>query len=789
MLVSYTWLQRFFDDPLPVPEALAEKLTFGAFEIEGIEKKGDLPAPQSETARQAGDTVIDVKVLPDRACYALSHRGIAREIATLCELPMKDPLRERPPQFDPLTEDISVAVRDAERCPFYAAALIKGVKVGPSPAWLKEHLESIGQKSINNIVDATNFVMFDLGTPLHAFDADRLSGRIGVRAAKAGETITLLGGTEKTLTEDMTVIVDDEADMPIAIAGVKGGTYAELKDSTMNIIIEAAKFDPIRTRKTAVALSLKTDASKRFENNIAAEMPMYGIEVVVELIMEVAGGDLIGYATTALPYKLPYKLGVSTEEVNRVLGTQLAESDITALLERQGFVFEKIEDPRAYALTVAREQLGKPYKLGASITREAPHVFDCSSLVAYAYACAGVPIPRVSVDQYLWTEPVAKADLKVGDLIFFNTKNQDVSVWYESVDFIRGAKVPEGVSHVAMYAGDGMCIHARKSAGAVLKEPLEEVESRSKVVGYRRVNSATPRINVAVPFERLDLRIPQDMIEEVGRVYGYSNIKAEELPPADEKPNLNPRWVASEAVRKTLGELGFSEVYTYTLRDDGEVRLANALATDKSTLRGSLSPGLVEALAKNEYNAPLLGIDAVKIFEIGNVFAGEGESLHVAIAVRPLTPKKRAERANEALIDAKAAIEKEFDVSIDHRISDEVLECELPTYRDLRNPDMPLVAEGVQYQTLSIYPFVLRDIALWVSEGTVADEVRALIIEQSGETLIRVDQFDEFTKDGRTSYAFHLVFQSAEKNLSDTEVNVIMDVVQSAIKGRSWEVR
>jgi len=102
---------------------------------------------------------------------------------------------------------------------------------------------------------------------------------------------------------------------------------------------------------------------------------------------------------------------------------------------------------------------------------------------------------------------------------------------------------------------------------------------------------------------------------------------------------------------------------------------------------------------------------------------------------------------------------------------------------------MPLVAEGVQYQTLSIYPFVLRDIALWVSEGTVADEVRALIIEQSGETLIRVDQFDEFTKDGRTSYAFHLVFQSAEKNLSDTEVNVIMDVVQSAIKGRSWEVR
>ena len=776
MLVSYTWLRRFFDDELPSPEVLAEKLTFGAFEIEGIEKKGD-------------DTAIDVKVLPDRACYALSHRGIAREIATLCELPMKDPLRDRAPQFDPLTEDISVAVRDAERCPFYAAALIKGVKVGPSPAWLKEHLESIGQKSINNIVDATNFVMFDLGTPLHAFDADRLSGRIGVRAAKAGETITVLGGAEKTLTEDMTVIVDDEADMPIAIAGVKGGTYAELKDSTTNIIIEAAKFEPIRTRKTAVALNLKTDASKRFENNIAAELPMYGIEAVVELIMEVAGGDLIGYATTALPYKLPYKLGVSTEEVNRVLGTQLAESDITVLLKRQGFVFEKIEDPRAYALAVAREQIGKPYKLGASITREAPHVFDCSSLVAYAYARAGVPIPRVSVDQYLWGDPVEKAQLAAGDLIFFNTGNQDVSVWYESADFIRGAKVPEGVSHVAIYAGNGTCVHGRKSAGAVVEESLAEVESRTQVVGYRRVNAATPRLSVDVPFERFDLRIPHDMIEEVGRVYGYGNIKAEALPPADGKPELNPRWAASEAVRKVLGDLGFTEVYTYTLRDDGDVRLANALAADKSTLRKSLAPGLVEALAKNEYNAPLLSIDAVKIFEIGNVFEGEGESLHVAVAVRPITPKKRAERANEALIDVKAAIEKAFDVSIDQSLNDEVLECELPTYRDLRNPDMPLVAEGVQYQTLSIYPFVLRDIALWVSEGTFTDEVRALIIEQGGETLIRIDQFDEFTKDGRTSYAFHLVFQSAEKTLSDQEVNGVMEGIQNALKNKGWEVR
>ena len=258
MIVSYKWLQRYFDTVLPVPEELAEKLTFGAFEIEGIEKKGD-------------DTMIDVKVLPDRACYALSHRGIAKEISTLFGLEMRDPLRASYPELMPKTKEISINNEDDKCTPYYAAALIKGVKIAPSPVWLKEHLESVGQKSINNIVDATNFVMLDIGTPLHAFDSDKFSGQIGVRAAKDGEKIILLGGQEKTLTKEMTVITDMKADKPIAIAGVKGGMHAELTSATTNVVLEAAKFDPTRTRKTAAALSLKTDASKRFENNIAIE--------------------------------------------------------------------------------------------------------------------------------------------------------------------------------------------------------------------------------------------------------------------------------------------------------------------------------------------------------------------------------------------------------------------------------------------------------------------------------------------------------------------------------------
>jgi phenylalanyl-tRNA synthetase beta subunit len=781
MIVSYTWLQRFFDEALPAPEAIAEKLTFGAFEIESIEKKDDLPASQV-------DTVMDVKVLPDRACYALSHRGIAREVATLCGLKMKDPLRAPLPILEPKIKEVDCIIYDTVACPFYAVALIRGVKVGPSPGWLKEHLAAVGQKSINNIVDATNFVMLDIGTPLHAFDAEKLKGAVGVRVAKDGEKITVLGGAEKKLTAEMTVITG--SDVPIAVAGVKGGVYAELSSGTTDIVVEAAKFDPIRTRKTANALNLKTDASKRFENNIAIELPAYGMKAVVDLILEIAGGTLVGYAATELPYKLSYKLGISTDEVNRLLGTELSDSDVSAIFDTLGFSYEIVQDPVARAVAIAKAQMDKPYKLGASVTREAPNLFDCSSLVAYSYAQAGVSMPRVSIDQYVWGESIGRDALEPGDLAFFNTKRDGVKIWYKTVDFLRGREVPEGVSHVGMYIGDGMLLHARKTEGKVLQEPLVDVEQRVDCVGYRRAGNHEPRFVVSVPFERLDLRIPQDLVEEIGRVHGYGNIEAKELPAGTAKSESNPRWCAAEAVRKALGDLGFTEVYTYTLRSDGEVKLVNALADDKSTLRSSLIPGIAEALDKNAYNAPLLGLDTVKIFEIGDVFTKDNEMLHVCFGIR-MTGKNASKRATEEGRKVWDALETSLGVellgmrgdinefSLDQVIEQKVFTC----------PELPPVKKGIQYKTFSQYPFVLRDIALWVSEGTSADEVSAVITKEGGTTLARLDQFDEFAKDGRVSYAFHLVFQSGDKTLSDQEVNGIMEGILAALKGCEWEVR
>ena len=186
MKISYNWLHTFFDSSLPAPEEVGEKLTFGAFEIEEITPVGN-------------DTLLDIKVLPDRAPDAFSHRGIAHEVSMLCGIPIKnDPLKKQVPELTPIAENLTVRIEDTDRASYYGAAYMKGVKVGPSPLWLVERLATIGQRSINNVVDATNYVMFELGSPLHAFDVNKLTNKSGlnivVRAAKNGEKVIALGG-------------------------------------------------------------------------------------------------------------------------------------------------------------------------------------------------------------------------------------------------------------------------------------------------------------------------------------------------------------------------------------------------------------------------------------------------------------------------------------------------------------------------------------------------------------------------------------------------------------------
>lgn len=328
MKVSLDWLQTYFNAPLPDAEALRDALTFHSSEVEEVEAVG-------------GDTVMDVKVLPDRAAYALSHRGIAREVSAAIGQPMgTDPLREAPLNASAYAADgITVSIDDPARCARFMAVRMDGVSVGPSPDWLKRRLEAVGQRSINNVVDATNYVMLSTGQPLHAFDAEKLAhdGIVSfrVRASAAEESMTALGGIEYKLPEGTLLVTDGVSGAPLGIAGIKGGTAAELTDSTTAIVLEAASFAPAGIRRTAQALKLFTDASLRFQNGISPELVGYGMRDVVKLIGEIAGGTVTAALDTyPAPAPAPAPVTASLSELTAILGLTLSMEDVTGALDR-----------------------------------------------------------------------------------------------------------------------------------------------------------------------------------------------------------------------------------------------------------------------------------------------------------------------------------------------------------------------------------------------------------------------------------------------------------------------
>ncbi len=803
MKISYNWLQTYFDKELPSPEEIEEVLTFHAFEIEGIEKVGN-------------DSVINVDVLPNRAHDCLSHRGIAKELSVLLETPLKrDVLREDPKEIGkelPKSELLSVEIDDTLLCRRYTSVFIKGVKVGPSPQWLKERIEAIGQKSINNIVDATNYVMFNLGQPLHAFDASKLEKKddkysIVVRKAKDKEKIVVLTGEEYELTGEDLLIVDGNSDSPIGIAGIKGGKAAEVDESTTNIIIESANFHPVNTRKTSQSLKLRTDASTRFENELAPEMALYGLLESVALIQELAGGEVEGYIDEyPLQKNTKYKIGVSTQEINKLLGTNISDKEVENIFSRFGFSYEKV-NPVDKILELAPTFKGKPYKYGASISYDAPYTFDCSSFVGYVYAQAGVALPRIAIDQYVYGVDIKKEDLKSGDLVFstngdsgkenkFKRITDDVEVVHVgamevSQEFLSGTKVEGGVSHCGIYIGEGIVIHASSTMG-ITTEKIEKSGYFNKIVGYRRVTDGKERYVVTIPFERLDLHAhtsfltsgnKEDLIEEIGRVYGYENI-GEEVPKKDKDVNINKKYYYIEKIRDFLTKNNFTEVYTYSLRDTGDLEIINPIASDKNFMRATLMDGVKDSIELNEKNKAVLGQEEINIFEVGNIFPKSIEHTSVCIG----TSNKKA---NENIVEK---LFNDLDVDISGKWVDSIYKFNLDKILNLleepKEYDVESEDKMFLYKPFSLFPSTFRDIAVWVPEDKTSEDILSMIVREAGGLLIQSNLFDEYKKDVRVSYAFKLVFQSQEKTLTDEEVNEIVNKITNNLNSQEgFEVR
>lgn len=620
MKFSYNWLQNYFDEKLPEPEKISEGIIFHSFEVEEMDKKGD-------------DTIFDIKVLPDRAHDCLSHWGIAKEISAIFDIkisspngflkvlgfPRQSPLEARPDILKShIGSELKITIEDP-KCLRYMGRIVRNIKIGESPEWLKERLKAIGQKSINNIVDSANFVMFDLGQPIHCFDLDKLaSSKIIVRNGKDGEKLTTLDKKEINL-DDSILVISDERD-PLAIAGIKGGTKAEVDNNTKNIVIEVANFSPTTTRKTSKKIGINTDAVKRYENEITPELCSTVMDAITNMIYSLSGGE-VEDVVDVYPQKVEQKdINISVSYINKRLGSAFSKKEIESVWKKLNF---------------------------------------------------------------------------------------------EYIDKEEGFKIK-------------------------------------------------------IPFLRIDLEEPYDLVEEVIRILGYEKLE-EKLPNIEPSKNINEVFYRMLFIRNLLLKEGYSEVMTYVFQDEGDIEVL-ASASDKKFLRNNLTDGLKESIKLNSLNHPLLDMEKVKIFEIGTVFFKNKEEMHVAYG-------DKKEITEMSLDEFYISKENKKEFSQDDFIG------VLGFYTD-EESDVQI------FKPWSIYPFIARDIAVWVPEGVVPEKLINIYKDFGTELLIKEPKlFDSFTKNGKTSYAYRLVFQSDDRTLTDEEINVIMTNITNKVLSLGFEVR
>jgi phenylalanyl-tRNA synthetase beta chain len=634
MLISRNWLQSYFKTELPSAEKIAETLMMHSFELEGIQSINN-------------DHIIDIDVLPNRAHDCLSYQGVAREYSVLTGNKI---ISNRYHNNDSLLlseNSVTIKIDDPKKCYRYIARIISNIVVEDSPLWLKERMESIGQKSINNIVDATNYVMFDIGNPMHAFDADKVVGKITVRNATESETLTILGGREVELSIDDLVIADDEG--VLAIAGIKGGIKAKVTENTKNIIIEVANFNPTTTRSTSRRIKILTDSSKRFENQISSEIAPTAMESISRLISKIANAESIGRVTDMYPKKEEkHIINVHHEYINRLLGTSLQISDVEHILLKMNYQYHR-----------------------------------------------------------------------------------------EDSDY---------------------AIH--------------------------------------IPAKRLDLRIPVDIIEEIGRIYGYYNIPSKSLDEFVFEPKINQGTYIENRLKTIFIDKGLSEIKNYNFVKKGEIHLSNPLASDKSALRKNLFKEMLIALEKNSNNFDFFGVDQIAIFEIGRVYNKKHESDVCCIAIinknKQANKKYGTERNQlESLI---IKINKEFNITLKTHyegtsVSFNIEECyqKEGSYKNLFT--IASYENSSIFHTVSAFPYSRRDISFWAPEGTLENSLISIINTVNTNYLKKIFMFDRFEKEERVSYGFSLIFQSNIKTLTDEDIGDDMLLIENKLSKNNFEIR
>lgn len=349
MKYSYKWLQKHIEQKLPEVNELAEKIIFHAFEVEEIEMVGD-------------DFFLEIKVLPDRAGDALSHYGMAREIAGILDFKLKTKLENITEKYSPIKFDIQT-----DKCTRYSLMHISNLEIKDSNIEVQNLLKTIGQNIYNSVVDATNFVLHDIGQPTHAFDADKIVGNIVIRNAFDGEKIITLSDEEKELNTQDIVIADDEG--ILAIAGIKGGKRAQVDQNTKNILLEVAHFDATTIRKTSRRLGLITDASKRFENNVSNNLVPKAVALLSKMILETSSGVIENYSDHCLVVQEENEITFTVDDVKRKIGQHITKDIIINVFDRYGYIYTVDEDRFIFIPPFFRQDLKGAHDIAEEVGR------------------------------------------------------------------------------------------------------------------------------------------------------------------------------------------------------------------------------------------------------------------------------------------------------------------------------------------------------------------------------------------------------------------------------------
>jgi len=348
MKTTYSWLKDYVDIKLK-PEELSHKLTMAGLEVTSLKKIGS-------------DWLFEVEVTTNRPDW-LSVIGIAREVAAITDKRLRLPAFSLQPSA---FSDPSVELIDKRGCPRYTARVIEGVKVGPSPKWLAQRLESVGLRPVNNVVDITNFCLLEYGQPLHAFDFDKLAGgKIVIRKAKSGEKMTTIDGDKRALDADMLIIADEK--WPVAIAGVMGGLDTEVTAATKTVLLESAYFDPATVRRQSKKLGLSSESSYRFERRVDLETVPVCSDRATALIADIAGAKEISSLVDKGAKKVSTKtVSIDCNRINKFLGTDIPAAKMKSILTSLGL---KPRGKSSFAIPSFRQDLYREVDLIEEIAR------------------------------------------------------------------------------------------------------------------------------------------------------------------------------------------------------------------------------------------------------------------------------------------------------------------------------------------------------------------------------------------------------------------------------------